>query len=137
MSVYRLIVAAVFGLLLHNGAQAQSASIRADFQPVVDGTITIAEAVLPADGFLVVRLPKDNKPFYGPVLAALALSAGTHTDIAVKLDPAPKPDDTLGIILHKDDGTIGTYEFKIGEKTDEPFFNGRRPVIEVIGVLAE
>lgn len=137
MSVYRLFVAAVLSLLLHSGAQAQSASIKADFQPVVDGTITIAEAVLPADGFLVVRLPKDNKPFYGPVLAAVALTAGAHSNIAVKLDPAPKPDDTLGIILHKDDGTIGTYEFKIGEKTDEPFFKGRRPVIEVIGVLAE
>lgn len=112
MSTFKLIIAGVLILVLQQSANAQTASIKADFQPVVDDTIIVAQAVLPADGFLVVRLPKHNKPFYGPVLAALALPAGTHANIAVKLDPAPKSGDTLGIILHRDDGTIGAYDTK-------------------------
>jgi len=116
-------------------ARAETASLTADFQPLVDGAITIAQVHMPADGFLVVRLPKDNKPFYGPVLAAVPLAAGDHSDLNVPLDPPPEPGATLGIILHQDDTTIGSYEFEIGKEADLPFFDGRRPILEVIGIL--
>lgn len=122
-------------LVFPAAAAAQTASLNADFQPVVDGTITIAEVDMPADGFLVVRLPKDNKPFYGDVLAAVPLKAGRHTDVAVRLEPAAKTGDTLGIVLHQDDTTIGTYEFELGKEIDLPFFDGKRPVVEVIGII--
>ena len=135
MTMPKWIPAVVFALCLPQAAMAQDASVRADFQPVVDGAITIAEAHLPADGFLVVRLPKDNKVFRGDALAVVPLAAGTHTDLLVKLDPLPKADDTLGIILHQDDSTVGSYEFEVGKDADLPFFIGKRPVLEVIGVL--
>lgn len=123
-------------LLASSGpVRAQTASVKAEFQPIVDGAITVDEAVLPADGFLVVRLPKDNKVFYGDVLAAVPLKAGRHSKIAVKLAPGAKVGDTLGIILHQDDTTVGTYEFELGKKADLPFFDGRRPVMTVIGVI--
>ena len=116
-------------------ARAETASVKAEFQPIVDGAITVDEAVLPSDGFLVVRLPKQNKVFYGDVLATVPLKAGRHSKIAVKLQPGAKVGDTLGIILHRDDTTTGTYEFEIGKKADLPFFSGRRPVMTVIGVI--
>lgn len=130
-----LICAAVTALALPSTASAQEASLRADFQPLVDSTITIAEVTLPADGFLVVRLPKDNKLFYGKTLAVVPLEAGRHRDLEVKLSPGAKVDDTLGIVLHQDDTTVGTYEFEVGKEADKPFFNGPRPVLEVIGVI--
>ncbi len=135
MGRFGLICAAVAIFALPPAASAQGASVRADFQPLVDSTITIAEVVLPADGFLVVRLPKDNKLFYGKTLAVVQLEAGQHKDLEVELSPGAKVDDTLGIVLHQDDTTVGTYEFELGKEADKPFFNGRRPVLEVIGVI--
>jgi hypothetical protein len=124
-------------LALMQSSIAQTASVKADFQPLIDGTIVVEEVILPADGFLIVRLQKDNKPFRGPVLAAVPLPAGKHSELRVKLEPGAKGGDTLGLILHRDDGTIGTYEFEIGKTVDEPFFNGRRSVLGVIGLVDE
>ena len=121
--------------MLATPAHSEDAAVKADFQPLVDGAITISEVAMPADGFVVVRKPKDNKVFRGDVLAAMPLKAGTHKDVVIVLDPAPSTGDTLGIILHKDDATEGTYEFEIGKPADEPFFIGKRPVLEVIGVI--
>ena len=122
-------------LVLSVPVRADTASVKAEFQPIIDGAITIDEAVLPSDGFLVVRLPKQNKVFQGTVLAAVPLKSGRHSKIAVKLQPGAKVGDTLGIVLHQDDTTIGTYEFGVGKKADLPFFDGRRPVMTVIGVV--
>ena len=135
MTPKRLLCAVALALAHPAAAVAQDASVTADFQPLVDGTITVSEAVLPADGFLVVRLPKDNKPFRGKALAVVPLAAGSHKDIVVRLEPGAKANDTLGIILHQDDSTVGTYEFEIGKEADLPFFIGKRPVLEVIGLI--
>ena len=129
-----LLLALFFFIAVSITAQAQNASVKADFQPVADGSITIAQVVTPVDGFLVVRLPKNNKPMYGTTLAAVPLKAGTHKNIKVKLNAPVKPGATLAIMLHKDDGTLGKYEFVLGKKTDMPVFNGRRPVIAVVGI---
>lgn len=127
----------LIALAVSQTANAQTASVKADFQPIVDGAIIIAEAVLPADGFLVVRLPKNNKPFRGTVLAAVPLKAGAYKDLTVKLSPGAKADDTLAVILHTDDTTIGSYEFEVGKEADLPFFIGKRPVLEVFGIIEE
>ena len=102
-------VSAVFAL--SDVAQAETASIRADFQPIVDGTITIAKIVTSVDGFLVVRLPKNRKPMYGKTMAVVPLKAGTHTNVKVKLTAGIKPGATLAIMLHTDDGIRSKYEF--------------------------
>lgn len=137
MRAERWVLSVLALFFLSATANAQTASVKADFQPIRDGGILISEVVLPQDGFLVVWLPKDNKVFRGDVLAAVPLKAGTHKDLEVKLDQPAKAGDTLGLVLHKDDTTLGTYEFEVGKKADEPFFEGRRPVLEVIGVIEE
>jgi hypothetical protein len=116
-------------------AETMSGAITADFQPVVDGKITIAEVNAPEDGFLVVWLPKDNKPFHGKAIGIVPVAAGAHTDIAVPLDEDVGPDQTLGIVLHQDTGRAGEFEFELGKDVDIPVMNGRRPVLEVIGTL--
>ncbi|MEM1047244.1 MAG: hypothetical protein AAGL24_13880 [Pseudomonadota bacterium] len=129
MSAQKWMPALLAMLVMSPTAHAQTASVKADFQPVRDGTIIVTEVVLRQDGFLVVRLPKDNKVFYGDVLAAVPLKAGTHKNLQVRLDRPAKAGDTLGLVLHKDDATLGTYEFEIGKEADEPFFEGRRPIL--------
>jgi hypothetical protein len=116
-------------------AEAQDAGIVADFQPVVDGALTIAEVAAPDGGFLVVWLPKDNKPFRGRVIAAVPVEAGVHADLKVPLDEEVGPDQTLGIVLHQDTGEAGKFEFELGKEVDLPVMNGRRPVMEVIGTI--
>ena len=116
-------------------AAEQQASIRADFQPVVDGQITVAEVTAPAKGFVAVWLPKDNKPFRGEAIGVVAVEPGKHVDLKVILTKPVKPGQTLGIALHQDTGKIGEFDFAIKTQTDPPFMNGRRPALEVIGVI--
>ncbi len=116
-------------------AEAQDAGITADFQPVVEGAITIAEVTAPQSGFVVVWLPKDNKPFHGRVIAAVPVEAGVHADLKLPLDEDIGPDQTLGIVLHQDTGEAGKFEFELGKEIDLPVMNGRRPVMEVIGTI--
>ena len=112
-----------------------NASIRADFQQVVDGKISVAEVTAPERGFVAVWLPKNNKPFRGEVIGLVAVEPGKTVSLKIKLTKAVKTGQTLGVALHRDTGKVGEFDFSISAKTDPPFMNGRRPVIEVIGII--
>jgi len=116
-------------------AEITDAGITADFQPVVDGAITISEIKASENGFVAVWLPKDNKPFYGRVIGVVTVEAGVHTNIAVPLSEEIGPNQTLGVVLHRDTGKAGEFEFVLGKEVDLPVMNGRRPVLENIGTL--
>ncbi|RME44433.1 MAG: hypothetical protein D6791_13180 [Chloroflexi bacterium] len=77
-------------------------------QPIVNGTVTIAEVVSDGPGWLVVHAQKDGKP--GPVLGHSAVSDGVNTNVVVKIDVSGAT-ETLYAMLHTDAGTVGTYEF--------------------------
>lgn len=87
---------------------AATPSVTVADQEIKDGTITIAEVVSPAAGWIVIHTEKDGKP--GPVIGYAALSTGVNTNVVVQIDSA-QATETLFAMLHKDEGYVGTYEF--------------------------
>ncbi len=89
-------------------AQGMTPSVTVNDQPIVNGTVTIAEVVSDGPGWLVVHAQKDGKP--GPVLGHSAVSDGVNTNVVVEIDVSGAT-ETLYAMLHTDAGTVGTYEF--------------------------
>lgn len=107
-------------------AQGMTPSVSVADQPIVNGTVTIAEVVSDGPGWLVIHAQKDGKP--GPVLGWSPVSDGVNTDVVVKIDVTGVT-ETLYAMLHTDAGTVGTYEFpgadvpvKVGDKIVTPPF---------------
>lgn len=89
-------------------AQEMTPSVTVADQPIVNGTVTIAEVVSSGPGWLVIHAQKDGKP--GPVLGHSAVSDGVNTNVVVEIDVSGAT-ETLYAMLHTDAGTVGTYEF--------------------------
>jgi len=90
-------------------------------------TVTVEEVTLEADGFLVVHAMKDGKPVVPASLGHIALKAGTHKNVVIKLSEATKSGDTVLTMLHTDGGKMGTYEFPNG---DGPVKVDGKPVVK-------
>lgn len=61
-------------------------SVLARNQKVTGSEVSIAYAYMPANGFLVIRGSQDNGKLGNKVLGQVALKAGDHRNIKVKLD---------------------------------------------------
>ncbi len=90
------------------------------------GTLTVAEAVIDAPGWLVIHANADGAP--GPVLGATPLLHGVNTNVAVQVDPDAAGDQVFPM-LHYDTGEAGVYEFGQVEGADPPVFLGGAPVV--------
>ena len=78
---------------------------RAQAQQTTSATATVDSAVLPEDGFLVLRTESGTD---GRVVGTKALDAGAHADVSVDFDPSAFPENrsTVGLNaqLYTDDG---------------------------------
>lgn len=102
---------------------AKTGSFTANNQTVSQNTVVISEVTLSDDGFVVIH--RDNGsggPVVPDIMAdAVALEAGTHTDVEVSLEGEALTDgESLWVMLHTDDGTKGTYEFDGANGFDGP-----------------
>jgi plastocyanin len=77
-------------------------------QPIVDGSITVGEAISNGPGWLVIHAQQDGRP--GSVLGYSALADGSNADVKVAID-VEAATETLYAMLHMDSGQIGIYEF--------------------------
>jgi plastocyanin len=77
-------------------------------QAIVDGKVTIAQVVSAGPGWLVIHAQKDGQP--GSVLGYSPVKEGDNQDVVVVIDVA-KATGTLYAMLHRDAGTVGSYEF--------------------------
>lgn len=89
---------------------AVDASVAVEDQVISeDGTVTITEAVMLVDGWMVIHADNgEGKP--GPVVGFAPLAAGINRNVAVGIDEAGAT-DTLFAMPHVDAGTAGDYEF--------------------------
>lgn len=103
-------------------------------QELVDGSLTIASALIDAQGWVAIHSNNDGAP--GPVIATYPISAGVNHNIVIPVDA-----DAAGALvfpmLHYDTGVLGTYEFGSVEGADLPVFVGGNVVVAPLGLGAD
>ena len=93
-------------------------------------SVTIAEADIPEDGFLVIHAMKDGKPVVPGSIGHVAIKAGKNSDVTVPLTMMAEPGTQVLAMLHQDTGTKGVYEFGPGStNVDLPVMKDGKPVV--------
>ncbi|WP_218082603.1 DUF7282 domain-containing protein [Anthocerotibacter panamensis] len=77
-------------------------------QKVQDGMVVLAQVVSPGPGWIVLHQDEAGKP--GPVLGYAPVKAGANEQVMVSVGEALSG-SKVWAMLHKDAGTLGTYEF--------------------------
>jgi LPXTG-motif cell wall-anchored protein len=90
-------------------AGTPTGTVDAADQPVVDGSINVADVNAGQDGFIVAHLDEGGKP--GKVIGHTAVKKGDNKDVKIKLEQDVAAGGKLWPMLHIDAGAIGTYEF--------------------------
>ena len=99
-------------------AQEETPSVTVRDQPIVDNRITVDEVIAPQDGWAVVHtLDAQGSPIANQVIGSTQVSAGTNTNVEIELTESFTPGDELQVMLHIDEGTVGTLEFPGGPDT--------------------
>lgn len=112
-----LILLALLALAASAAAQEVVPSVTVQDQFVESDTVTIAEVVSAAEGFLVIHIDNEGRP--GPVIGYAPVVAGSNADVVVTIDTAMAT-PTLFAMLHEDSGVVGEYEFGTVEGADAP-----------------
>jgi hypothetical protein len=99
-------------------AYAATASIKVENQKLIDGTVTVTNASLPKDGFLVIHAADAKGALSEKTLGEIPLKAGDHASVKVKLASAARPGEKLWAVIHEDTGKKGTFEYGKSGKTD-------------------
>ena len=91
-------------------------------QEVIKGQVTVAEAAVPVEGWVVIHA--DDAGSYGPIVGQAHLEAGLTTDLAVDID-VNAATETLYAMLHTDGGVFDVFEFP---GTDMPVLKDGAPI---------
>lgn len=91
-------------------------------QEVIKGQVTIAEAVVPVEGWVVIHA--DDAGSFGPIIGQAHLEPGVTTDLAVDID-VEAATETLYAMLHTDGGVFDVFEFP---GTDMPVLKNGAPI---------
>ena len=92
-------------------ASAASAMLKVSDQKPSGETVTIADASLPADGFLVIHPSDASGNLVEKDIGHVALKPGDHKAVKVQLMGTHKAGEKLWAMLHEDTGVKGKYEF--------------------------
>lgn len=91
-------------------------------QEVIKGQVTIAEVVVPVEGWVVIHA--DDAGSFGPIIGQAHLEPGITTDLAIDIDVGAAT-ETLYAMLHTDGGVFDVFEFP---GTDMPVLKDGRPI---------
>ncbi|MFC1961370.1 hypothetical protein ACFLYO_11760 [Chloroflexota bacterium] len=98
----------------------------------LDGTLTFAQVIIDAPGWLVIHSNVDGSP--GPVIGQAPLHMGVNLNVLVEVDPQAAG-DTVFPMLHYDTGEAGVYEFGEVEEADLPVVLQGQVVVREISLL--
>ena len=99
----------------HVLAQEETPRVDVPDQPIVDNMITVDQVIALQDGWAVVHtLDAQGSPIADQVVGVAEVSAGTNTNVEIELSRSFQAGDELQVMLHIDEGTIGTLEFPSG-----------------------
>ncbi|MEO1220585.1 MAG: hypothetical protein AAFY42_04435 [Pseudomonadota bacterium] len=101
-----------------------------------DGTtLTFSEVHIDGDGWLVLHPFMDGKPDGDWVAGYTFVEGGTNKDVAITLNPAPKPGTMFLVMLHSDSNQDGVFDFVFVEDginvEDRAVFEGNRMIAHV------
>lgn len=101
-----------------------------------DGTtLTFSEVHIDGDGWLVLHPFMDGKPNGDWVAGYTYVEEGTNKDVAITLNPAPKPGTMFLVMLHSDSNQDGVFDFVFVEDginvEDRAVFEGNRMIAHV------
>ncbi len=136
----RLLLTLVLLLMSVATASAQTmadSSITVDNGQKSDGTtLTIPSATIDVDGWIVVHDSDAAGNIVAPAIISepVALKAGTTDDIEITLTKKVEGDYKVFVMLHVDEGVVGTYEFP---GADIPVQNSEGAVVVPMTVSAE
>lgn len=91
-------------------------------QEVIKGQVTVAEAAVPVEGWVVIHA--DDAGSFGPIIGQAHLEPGLTTDLAVDID-VDAATETLYAMLHTDGGVFDVFEFP---GTDMPVLKDGAPI---------
>ncbi|MXY92951.1 MAG: SH3 domain-containing protein [Caldilineaceae bacterium SB0670_bin_27] len=91
-------------------------------QEVIKGQVTVAEAAVPVEGWVVIHA--DDAGSFGPIIGQAPLEPGLTTDLAVDID-VDAATETLYAMLHTDGGVFDVFEFP---GTDMPVLRDGAPI---------
>ncbi|MDE0199530.1 MAG: SH3 domain-containing protein [Caldilineaceae bacterium] len=97
-------------------------SVTVHAQEVIKGQVTVAEAVVPVEGWVVIHA--DDAGSFGPIIGQAHLEPGVTTDLAVAID-VDAATETLYAMLHTDGGVFDVFEFP---GTDMPVLKDGAPI---------
>lgn len=83
-------------------------SVTVEDQDAAAGSVTVAEVVSAAAGWIVIHAEADGGP--GPVIGWEQVDEGTNSAVMVEVD-LTQATDVLYAMLHDDLGEVGVYEF--------------------------
>lgn len=84
-------------------------SVSVSDQPIVNNTVTVAEAVSEGPGWVVIHADEEGAP--GPVIGnSEQLTNGINSNLTIEID-GESATQTLYAMLHTDAGEVGVYEF--------------------------
>jgi hypothetical protein len=99
-------------------------------QPVIDGTVSVAEVFSAGPGWIVIQAQADGRP--GPFLGHSPVVDGANSNVVVDIDTAYLA-GTLYAVLFSDAGTLGLYEFPGSDVPVEAAGHVIGPAFRVIG----
>ncbi|TDQ32647.1 DUF7282 domain-containing protein [Zeaxanthinibacter enoshimensis] len=92
-----------------------------------DNKLTIAQATFPEDGWIVIHpdngsdAPDQSTNLNEPLLVSEAIA--TDIEVTLKDDVTIEDEQKLWVVLYKDDGTLGTFEYDGQSGLDMPYMN--------------
>ena len=102
-------------------------------------TLVVPEVHIEGDGWLVLHPFIDGKPNGDWVAGYSFVESGTNKDVAITLNPAPKPGTMFLVMLHSDSNKDGVFDFVFVEDginvEDRAVFEGNRMVAHVFPCL--
>jgi hypothetical protein len=118
-------------------AYAAAASVKVSDQKISGNEVKIADVNLPKNGFLVIHPSDAKNNLIEKDIGHIALTAGDHKTVKVKLAGTHKAAHKLWAMLHEDTGAPGVYEFGAPGKAsvDMPFKANGKAVEKAFKVL--
>lgn len=124
-------------ILTSINVKAPTGSLTVSDQAISGNMVMVPSITMDAAGWVVIH--KDNGS--GPVVPAIVsepvhLDKGTNTDVMIPIAEGTSlsQGENLWVMLHHDDGRIGTYEFDGANGFDNPIVEGGAPVMTKIAV---